>query len=387
MQATSTAKTVIMLHLGGDQIRGSEVCLLHAIDALAEKGYNIIVLRRNPCMDSRIADKVSTIIDESFPEIMLDGSYHPFPLLKYFKSLRRLFKLTKKYNPDVIYCNTGLPCQLAVPVGKIRNIPVLCHFHHPAPKRYFYIWLVKYADKLLFPSKFTRSVVAEKCGRDGDVIYNAVDINTRFTPAVTRDESYREALGFSESDIVVGQVAALTAHKRPDVLIQCFADAYKRNDNLRLVLVGTGEMMDKLVAQVKRLKLENIVKLTGYVPDVLQYYQHVFDINLLASKNEGLGISVIEASACGLPSIVTDCTGLREVVDKDITGLTFSENDLDQLTLDIVYLSKEPEIRKQLGKAAREKTERQFSLYQYKSGIRKQINILCKNSYHSKIIK
>jgi glycosyltransferase involved in cell wall biosynthesis len=380
MQANSTAKTVIMLHLGGDQIRGSEVCLLHAIDALAEKGYNIVVLRRNPCMDSRIADKVSTIIDEPFPEIMLDGSYRKFPLLKYLKSLRHLYRLTKKYNPDVIYCNTGLPCQLAVPVGKIRHIPVLCHFHHPAPKRYFYIWLVKYADKLIFPSKFTRSVVAEKCGRDGDVIYNAVDINTRFTPAVARDESYRQSLGFSESDIVIGQVAALTAHKRPDVLIRCFAEAYKQNDKLRLVLVGGGTMQDELASIINKLNLNSVVKLAGYVPDILPYYQHVFDINVLASTNEGLGISVIEASACGLPSIVTDCTGLREVVDKNITGLSFEQDDLAQLTKDILDLSKDTDTRHRMGTAAREKTEKYFSLDNYKAGIQQQIKNLCKKS-------
>ena len=263
-------------------------------------------------------------------------------------------------------------------MGKIRHIPVLCHFHHPAPKRYFYFWLVKYATKLIFPSKYTRSVVAEKCGRGGDVIYNAVDTNTRFTPAVTRDESYRQALGFSESDIVVGQVAALTAHKRPDVLIRCFADAYAQNDKLRLVLVGGGAMQDELASIIDKLNLNSVVKLAGYVPDILPYYQHIFDINVLASTTEGLGISVIEASACNLPSIVTDCTGLREVVDKDVTGLTFKENDLQQLTADILRLSMEKETRQQMGKAAREKAEKYFSLDKYKSGIQAQINNLCR---------
>ena len=367
----------MMLHLGGAQIRGSEICLLHAIDAITENGYNIVVLRRNPCIDSRIADKVSTIIDEPFPEIMFDGPYRRFPILKYFKSLHRLLKLTNKYKPDVIYCNTGLPCQLAVPVGKIRNIPVLCHFHHPAPKRYFYIWLVKYATRLIFPSNFTRSVVAEKCGRDGDVIYNAVDISNRFTPAVNRDESYRQALGISDSDIVVGQVGALTEHKRPDVLVRCFADAYAQNDKLRLVLVGGGDMHDELASLIDKLNLNSVVILAGYVPDILPYYQHIFDINALASNNEGLGISVIEASACCLPSIVTDCTGLREVVDKDITGLTFEQDDFAQLTGHILRLSKEAETRQQMGKEARAKAEMFFSLDKYKSGIQAQIKSLC----------
>ena len=377
MEKTGSTKTVMMLHFGGDQIRGSEVCLVHAIDALSENGYDVVVLRKDGCVDALISEKVSTIIGEPFPEIMFDGSYRSLPLIKYLKSLYRLYLLVKLHKPCVIYCNTGLPCQLAVPVGKIFKIPVLCHFHHPAPKRYFYIWLVKYATKLIFPSYFTRSVVLDKSGRDGDVIYNAVDITTRFVPATTRDESFRLALGFSETDIVVGQVGNLTTHKRPDVLIKCFADTYRKNNKLRMVLIGGGPMHDELATTINELGLNSVIKLAGYVPDVLPYYQHVFDINVLASTNEGLGISVIEASACGLPSIVTDCTGLREVVDKDITGLTFQQDDLAQLTGDIIRLSKDAAIRQQMGLAAREKAEKYFSLDKYKDAILNQIKNLC----------
>ena len=377
MGTTNSAKTVMVLHFGGDQIRGSEVCLLHTIDALSENGFDVVVLRKNDCLDALISKKVNSIIDESFPEIMFDGSYRSFPLIQYLKSLYRLYQLVKLHKPCVFYCNTGLPCQLAVPVGKISKIPVLCHFHHPAPKRYFYFWLVKYATKLIFPSNFTRSVVANKSGRDGDVIYNAVDIDTRFIPSTSRDESYRLALGFCETDIVIGQVAALTSHKRPGVLIKCFADAYKQNQSLRLVLVGDGTMNTELTSLINELELSSVIKLAGYVPDVLPYYQHVFDINVLASTNEGLGISVIEASACSLPSIVTDCTGLREVVDKDITGLTFEQDDLAQLSADILSLSKNAETRQQMGLAAREKAEKLFSLDKYRDGILNQVKDLC----------
>ena len=137
-------------------------------------------------------------------------------------------------------------------------------------------------------------------------------------------------------------------------------------------------MQDELTSIINKLNLNSVVKLAGYVPDILPYYQHVFDINVLASTNEGLGISVIEASACGLPSIVTDCTGLREVVDKNITGLSFEQDDLAQLTSDILDLSKDAIIRHQMGLAAREKTEKCFSLENYKAEIQKQIKYLCK---------
>ena len=367
----------MMMHCGGDQIRGSEICLIHAIEALSDHGFNIVLIRKNDCLDNAVSGYVHQILDESFPEIMFDGPHKSFPLLKYIGSWRRLLQRVKHYKPSVIYCNTGLPCQLAVPVGKLLNTPILCHFHHPVPKRYFYLWLVKYATKLIFPSEYTRSVVKDKCGRDGDVIYNAVDTSNRFIPVSQRDTSYRHKLGIEESAIVVGQVGNLTQHKRPDVLIRCFADARIRVGNLHLVLVGHGPMHAELQELIGTLDLGKAVTLAGYVPDVLPYYQHVFDINVLASSVEGLGISVIEASACALPSIVTDCTGLREVVDDGITGLTFDRDKTDQLTDGIVRLASDPGLRTKLSLAAREKAESLFSLEQYKDGIIRQIETMC----------
>lgn len=370
-------KTVLILHFGGDQIRGSEICLIHSIGALHADGYRIVILRKNACLDDHIAGQVETILDESFPEIMFDKGHRAFPLGKYASSLRRLYGVVKQYRPSVILCNGGLPCQLAVPVGKMLDTPVLCHFHHPAPKRYFYIWLVRYVTRLMFPSYFTKKTVADKCGRDGEVIYNAIDVNTRFIPPDEKDRRYRDELNIDNSKIVVGQVGHLSAHKRPDFLVRAFANALKQSADLHLVLVGYGPLYADLQDLVETMGLQEAVTLAGYVPDVLPFYQHVFDINVLASREEGLGISVIEASACCLPSIVTNCTGLREVVDNQITGLTFEKDDQDQLTDNILSLSKDPDLRSEYALAAREKAVNTFGLERYQEKILEQVASLC----------
>jgi len=347
--------TILILHHGGDQIRGSEICLIHTIEALNSAGYKLIVLRNNACLDEYISGQVVSILDEAFPEIMFDVGHKSFPLRKYISSAYRLLRLVKQNKPMLIFCSGGLPCQLAVPVGRFLNTPILCHFHHPAPKRYFYIWLVKYATRLVFPSNFTRSNVAEKCGRDGKVIYNAIDVNKRFVPSDKKDGRFRDELNIGSSEIVIGQVGHLSKHKRPDFLIRSFAEALEHLETLHLVLVGHGPLYEEIHNLVKELGLERKVAIAGYVPDVLPYYQHIFDINILASSEEGLGISVIEASACALPSIVTDCTGLREVVDDQVTGLTFKIDKPDELTASIMLLAKDPKLRHQYAEAARSK--------------------------------
>jgi len=324
-------KTILILHRGHDQIRGTEACLIELVSVLAEHNYRIIMLRNNRCIDGAIIDNVDQILDESFPEIMFDPPQRTFPLFRYVNALVRLFRLARKYRPSLFLASGGLPCQLAVPVGKLLHIPILCHFHHPAPRRYLYLWFVRYATNLMFPSEFTRSLVMEQCGRDGTVIYNAVDVHRRFVPVDRRDYEYRRALGISAAKIVIGQVGNLSAHKRPDVLMRCFAQALTMNSDIHLLLVGYGPMYGDLERLATELGVAQSVNLPGFVPDVLPFYQHVIDINVLASREEGLGISVIEAGACGLPSVVTDCTGLREVVANNDTGLTFDVDDPDQL--------------------------------------------------------
>lgn len=370
-------KTILILHHGGNQIRGTEVCLIQTIEALAENGFRVIILRKDTCLDNLITKYVDSILDEPFPEIMFDGGHKTFPVKQYFSSSFRLFQLIRKKKPCMILCSGGLPCQLSLPIAKLLNIPLLCHFHHPAAKRYFYIWMVKFATKLIFPSNYTKSVVIEKCGRDGEVVYNAVDVNNRFVPVNSRENKYRQNLGIDDSTVVVGQIGNLAAHKRPDVLIRCFAEARRRIKNLFLVLVGNGPLYKELENLIKDLGLEQSVMLMGYVPDVKPYYQHVIDINVLASREEGLGISVIEASACALPSIVTNCTGLREVVDNNITGLLFDRDNMTQLTDCIVLLANNPELRRKLALAAREKAEKFFSVERYKNQMLKQIKNFC----------
>lgn len=361
--------TIIMLHTGGGQARGSEVCLIESIKALSDNGFKIILLRKNSILDEFVTDYVDTILDEPFPEIMFDGDYRSFPLAGYARSLRRLYRLAKLHKSALFYCNSGLPCQLAVPVGKLLSTAVLCHFHHPAPRRYFYFWLVRFATRLVFPSNYTRQFVMEKCGRSGEVVYNAVDMESRFVPAQSRDGGFRELHDIDKNAIVVGQVGNLSPHKRPDMLVRCFAAATEKIDNLHLVLVGDGPIYNDLMELVDELDLSRVVTLAGYVPDVLPYYQHVIDVNVLASSEEGLGISVIEASACGVPSIVTDCTGLREVVDEGVTGLTFGLNDSGKLTDDIVKLASDLELRNRLGVTARENAVKKFSLESYRKNI------------------
>ncbi len=364
--------TILLLHCGDNGIRGSEICLIQTAKAFAEMHYQVVICRTNPIMDpflNQISHK-PILIDMHFPEIMIAGNGETsLPLISYFRSLKRLYAIVRQYKPALIYCNTGLPCQLAVPVGRLRRVPVLCHFHHPAIKRAYYFWLLVLANKVIFPSQFTRIHSELKANISGDVVHNGIDLD-RFHPSESRDPQVRANLGIADNAVVIGQVAQLVPHKRPDLLIRAFSFLLtKCKQPIHLCLVGKGPMEGALRDLVASLRITDHISITGYVNDVLPYYQHVFDINVLVSKEEGLGISAIEGSACCLPILVTRCTGLTETVVENETGFTFEINQFDDLCEKLLFLINNPGLRSIMGAAGRAYAKQHFSAEAYNKGI------------------
>jgi glycosyltransferase involved in cell wall biosynthesis len=357
-------KTVLLIHHGGDGMRGTEICLIQSARAFAARGLRVVVCRNQAVMDAELAaiEPAPRLLGMDFPELKLDGKNTALPFAAYGRALRELRRLVAEVKPSLVYCSGGLPCQLAIPAARWQRIPVVCHFHHPAIRRDYYFWLVKLADKVIFPSQYTRTHSLQKARLDGEVIYNGVDV-IRFQPAAQRDPSWRLRLGIPSEAIVIGQVAALAANKRPELLVRAFARLRQRATRppLHLVLIGKGPLTEPVSALIRELGLEDFVSITGPVPDVLPFYQHVFDINALVSREEGLGIAAIEGAACGLPTVVTDCTGLSETVQPGATGLSFGLHDEAGLDGHLLRLVTDPELRRRMGAAGREHARRTFS--------------------------
>lgn len=363
---------VALLHFGGDQIRGTEKCLLASQSALIDAGFKVKVFCNDINLYKLIVAQGNNAIRFNFPEIMFEGSYRSFPIIKYLVALWILYKQLK--GTDLIYCSAGLPCQLAVPVSWFRRIPVLCHFHHPAPKRYFYLWLVRFVDQLIFPSQFTKELVNVKCGRSGDIILNAVNLFNKYTPARITNKKYRGMHGINHDEIVYCQIGALVNHKNIDILIKAFSKTHETYPNTKLLIIGEGPEKDKLHQQIIDYGLNSSVHLLGYVPSVLPYLQHVIDVNVLASSEEGFGITIIEAAGCSIPSIVTNCTGMKEVVVDEETGYLFADKNIKELIVAMGKYADNKLLCKHMGFNARNLALERYSENKYREKIIYKVN-------------
>lgn len=357
-----------MLHRGGSSIRGSEQCLIENASALSASGVRVVLARNDQSLDEAIGPFVERIIPFEFPELMVSGLHAQLPILRYIRQLRFLMKIVETHKPNLLWANGGLPCQLAVPISVRARLPLVCHFHHPASRTYMKWWMLDRATQLVFPSQFTASVCWDRIGRRGEVIYNGVDTN-RFSPELSRNWQWRRDLGLPDDAVVFGQVSALQPHKRHKLLIEAVAAASRTFPNIYLVLVGSGPEKHAIERHAGELGVEGRVRVAGYVADTLPFYQHVFDVNVLASSEEGLGISALEGAACGLPCIVADGTGLREAVVEDVTAVTFPVDDLHALTQGILHLTERADERERLGRSGRVFVRERFDRALYRSRI------------------
>ncbi len=156
------------------------------------------------------------------------------------------------------------------------------------------------------------------------LIHNGIDCGPRVkdcrVPADEKRRQLREKYGFGDDDIVIGSVGRLVYEKSYSTAITAFADLFKNNEKLALIIAGEGYERGRLQALVKKLNLEGRVSLAGEVVAVEEIYS-ILDIFFLSSIKEGLPYSLLEAGCFALPCVCTDAGGIAEIISDNETGI------------------------------------------------------------------
>lgn len=159
---------------------------------------------------------------------------------------------------------------------------------------------------------------------------------------------------------IVGNVAALVAHKGQRHLIEAARLVLPQVPDARFIIAGEGELRPALERQIKDHHLEKHVLLAGFRPDVLSLHK-AFDIFVMSSVTEGLGTSLLDAMAAGKPVVATRAGGIPEVVIDGETGFLVPPRDHDAMAGTIVKLLKDDALRHRMGKAGRARVQSVFS--------------------------
>jgi glycosyltransferase involved in cell wall biosynthesis len=167
-------------------------------------------------------------------------------------------------------------------------------------------------------------------------------------------QNLRAEFGIAADAPVVVTVANFKAHKGYEYLLEAAVMVRRELPGVRFVLVGQGALEAEIRAGVRRHGLEQAVIFAGHRPDVPRIVG-ACDVFALASLHEGLSIALLEAMAVGTPPVVTDAGGSAEVVTDGVHGMVVPPRDPDALASGVVKLLHDPDLRRGLGRAARER--------------------------------
>lgn len=240
------------------------------------------------------------------------------------RAYKQLVALMKAYHFDFVHCNTpvgGLCGRIAARRCGIYKVIYQAHgfhFYKGAPLKNWLLFypaeklLARHTDALITINQEDYALAQAKMRlrNSGKVYYvPGVGIDLSDPPEIDRAE-VRRSLGLPEDAFVLVSVGELNKNKNNSVIIEALK---KLDDSVHYVLCGTGQEEQNLKAQAEALGLSSRVHFLGYRDDVMTILQ-ASDVFVLMSYREGLSRSIMEAMAFGLPCIVSDIRGNRDLM-------------------------------------------------------------------------
>ena len=151
----------------------------------------------------------------------------------------------------------------------------------------------------------------------------------------------------------------LKRYKGVEYTLRALARVHRTRPEVTLDVAGAGDDRPRLVALAASLGLGAAVRFLGFVDEAAKVkLLRTTWANLFPSPKEGWGITVMEAAACGTPTIASDSPGLRDSVRRDVTGFLVPHGDVEALAERMLHLAANRAVVDRLGRAARAEAER-----------------------------
>ena len=236
---------------------------------------------------------------------------YPQNFSKYKKMLHQFFSEHKEYK--IIHSHMSELGYFAFKEAKEQGIPVrICHAHN-APQG----WDMKMVMRTYFKKKMIPYLTHMfTCGTESArwlygpqyedqfiQLNNAIDAE-KFRYNIEKEKQVRKELELDDR-LVIGHVGRFHKQKNHEFLIDIFYEIQKIRPDAVLLLIGNGDLEDKIKEKIRKKHLESCVKFLGLRSDVNKLMQ-CFDVFLFPSLFEGLGIVLIEAQAAGAPCITSE---------------------------------------------------------------------------------
>lgn len=167
------------------------------------------------------------------------------------------------------------------------------------------------ADHIITVSDLTRKTVIDKYGQPPEKVTTVHNAVTPLAPSILAIPDMRGV-----KNKIITFLGRITMQKGPEFFVEAAAKVLERTDNVRFIMAGNGDMMDKMIRLAARRHIADRFHFTGFMKGQ-QVYEilKASDVYVMPSVSEPFGISPLEAMQCGVPSIISHQSGCAEILD------------------------------------------------------------------------
>lgn len=282
---------------------------------------------------------------------------------KVFVSFVTLLDFCRKKDIDIIHANTRVTQVLASMLSFVLRKPFVttCHgfFKKRLSRRLFPCW----GNRVIAISEQVKEHLIGDFGISEnriDLIYNGIDLK-RHAPLqdeVIRQEKLR--LGLDISKKTIGHIGRLSSVKGQEFLVLAAEKLASRRNDFQFLIIGDGPEKERLKNLIVEKGLQRTVFIKPAVLDTALALS-AMDIFIMPSLQEGLGISILEANAQGVPVAASRVGGIPSVIKDGVTGLLFEAGDVAAVVLSVERLLDDSGLCENIRKNALAQVNSKFS--------------------------
>lgn len=290
----------------------------------------------------------------------------PISLLRDWRAFWKIRRILKKLRPHIVHTHSSKAGIVGRWAAYAAGVPVIIHTIHgfafseylPAWRNMLYVFLERITawitTKFIAVSRAnidegkSKGILGE---HDAVNIRSGVDIQRFANAKVDREKKLAE-LGIQNGAKVVAMVSCLKPQKAPLDFLRVARYVHRQIPDARFLFVGDGEMRLRFEERIREMRLEDVVKLTGWREDVPEIMKSI-DVLLLTSLWEGLPQVYPQAMAAGVPVVGTDISGADEVVHDNVTGILVPPRRIPKIGDAVVLLLQDDALRRSMGEAGR----------------------------------
>lgn len=289
-------------------------------------------------------------------------------------ALWTLYKYLKKEQFDVVICNRYKPVNMLLTLSRFLNIPLCIGIAHgfgdydrayrrkQVKKRINKKW--KFVGVSPAVKDYLLGLKSGFTEKNTVSITNAIDTD-KAKEIILDKSSARAELSLDQSIEIIGALGRLVPLKGHANLIKAFASISIDYPNAHLAIIGDGREKNNLQNLIVNLKLEDRVHLLGFQPDAIRLAK-AFDIWVMPSFKEGLGLALLEGMCAKLPIIASDVPAMLPLI-KGAGGIVIDPHNIEEIAEALkAYLDKSVQERVDLGEKAYKYLTSNHSINEFK---------------------